>query len=68
MTQLGEWLKQEGRLQRWVAQRMGVHPSAVNRWVAGTRRPNSHQALALEELTSGMVPVTSWDASPIVQL
>lgn len=39
--QLSQWLQHEERSASWVANRLEINPSTVNRWVNGETRPNS---------------------------
>lgn len=38
---LAEHLRQQDRSASWLAQRLGVHPSTVSRWLDGSTRPDS---------------------------
>ena len=43
-----------------VAKRRGVAPSTVYRWMNGTAKISAEDALAIEQMTDGAVPVESW--------
>lgn len=39
---------------------IGVHPSIVYRWLAGDAKPSIENALAIDRVTDGAVPVAAW--------
>jgi predicted transcriptional regulator len=52
---LGERLEEEGLTKSDAARWVGVSPSQVSRWLAGTQRPRGRNAMALLELLDGEV-------------
>ena len=49
-----------------LAERLGVHPSMVTRWLQGTRLPNTAQRVYLFE--QYQIPILLWDSSSDVGL
>lgn len=43
-TLLTQFLRDQGRKQRWLAERLGVHESLVSEWVNGHRSISEHRA------------------------
>lgn len=43
-TLLTQFLRDQGRKQRWLADRLGVHESLVSEWVNGRRTISEHRA------------------------
>lgn len=54
-TGLAQTLQEQGRHQRWLARKLGVHESMVSRIVAGERPASEMQAQRISELL--MVPL-----------
>ena len=48
--QIGPALKEQGRKQRWLADRIGVHESVVSDWVNGRRTVDQHRAKQIAEV------------------
>jgi DNA-binding transcriptional regulator YdaS (Cro superfamily) len=59
---LGKWLSRVNPpiTQADLADKLGVDQTLVSKWLSGHRRPNVDNALAIERLTGGAVPVESW--------
>lgn len=47
---LRDWLEEQNRSQSWLADKLGVHPGTVNRWVQGRLKPSSDKLAVLERL------------------
>lgn len=47
-------------MQHWFAAQVGVHPTLVSKWVCGDRLPNHAQAVEIEGVTGGAVPLSEW--------
>lgn len=58
--QCSVWLRQEGRRYAWLADQLGVHPSALSHWLAGRREIPVEQARRIERLSRGKVKVDAW--------
>jgi DNA-binding transcriptional regulator YdaS (Cro superfamily) len=58
--QLGEWLEQGRMSGGELAKRIGTTRQAVHSWIDGRTRPKVYYALAVETVTGGEVPVSSW--------
>ena len=43
-------LKEQGRSQRWLAKKMGVHYQTINRWVNGKEWFSSEQKKQFDQL------------------
>lgn len=54
----------EDREQIEIAERLGIAPETYNRFEHGYRRPNLKYASAIELLTGGNVPASSWYDPP----
>lgn len=61
---LRAWREAAGLSQSECARRVNVAQSAWNTWEHGVREPQIRFAVAIEELTSGAVPVRAWLARP----
>lgn len=49
-TKIGDVLTAQGRRQDWLAERVGVSPAAVNRWVKGSRTVDIETARRIAEI------------------
>ena len=47
---LGEQLKENGIKQKWLADKLGVHPNQVSRWVKGKNKPSTKNRLKINKL------------------
>jgi hypothetical protein len=59
-TQLRAWLKSEGRMSAWLADKLGVTQQTVSAWMNGHRLPITPQRREIERLTDGAVRADSW--------
>jgi len=54
---LDEWFEKEGRMNKWLVQRLGVSSTTVSNWKNGNKTPSiTHQA-AIQKLTHGKVRI-----------
>ena len=58
-TAFARYLTETKTPQSKIAKALGVREATVSAWKAGGR-PRLHLALALERMTDGAVPVSSW--------
>ena len=58
-TAFARYLTETKTTQSKIAKALGVREATVSAWKAGGR-PRLHLALALERMTDGAVPVSSW--------
>jgi|HubBroStandDraft_2_1064218.scaffolds.fasta_scaffold01184_17 hypothetical protein len=58
---LSEWLEISGKSQSWLAQVLGVHQTAISRWLRGAV-PSVIEAAALEGVTG--TKCIWWGESP----
>ncbi len=49
-NRIGPVLREQGRKQRWLADRVGVHESIVSDWVKGKRTVDAHRAGLIAEI------------------
>ncbi|WP_437679960.1 helix-turn-helix transcriptional regulator [Sorangium sp. So ce131] len=61
---LYEWRLRAGLTQADAGNRVDVAQSTWSDWEAGRKSPGVAQAVALERLTEGHVPVATWPARP----
>lgn len=54
---LADYFEQTGKHQRELADRLGLHVSAISRYVSGQREPSLRQALAIVKATG--IPIES---------
>ncbi len=57
---LADWLGEPGRTQAKLARDLGLSGASVSAWLSGHARPEAHYRIALERITGGAVPATSW--------
>lgn len=57
------WLEASGLTQNALAEKIGVGQPYVSRLVSGARSPGRAVALAIQELSKGRVPASSWSAT-----
>lgn len=65
-AKLLKWLKREGMRKAELARVLGVTAPAIFRWGTGSR-PSIDLAVALERITGGEVPASSWASPGAVQ-
>ena len=49
---LEEQLKKNGIKQKWLAEKLGVHPNQVTRWVKGINIPSTKNKEKIEKIIS----------------
>lgn len=57
---LEQWLKKSDVSQLEFAKALGTTRQALNHWISGKSKPKVYFALAVQTLTGGAVPLTSW--------
>lgn len=62
---LTEWIRSQPdpKLTTWALQ-LGTSPGYLHDLMAGRRKPSRKLQLAIDRLTEGAVPASSWEASP----
>ena len=58
---LREWLDSTGRKVGWAAAQLPVNRSHFHQWLNGTYTPREVYRIRICEVTSGAVPVDSWE-------
>jgi len=64
MTQLQEYLTQNGMRQSAFAGRVGATQATISKLAAGAMRPSLELAVAIERETGGAILAASWIAMP----
>lgn len=54
------WIADTGRKQTWVAAQLTVTHYVIGSWASGKTKPQPSNRAAIETLTGGAVPATSW--------
>jgi DNA-binding XRE family transcriptional regulator len=57
---LSAWRKRSGRSQWDIARAIGVRQATLSDWERGSKHPHIDNALRIEEISNGEVPVRSW--------
>lgn len=63
MTQLAQYLTENGISQRQFAETVNLDPSVVSRFLRNEARPGLDTAFAIERATGGRVKAESWTKS-----
>ncbi len=64
MNRLAAWRTKLGMSQAELAAKVGATQGQISRVERGERGPGRRLALAIEEVTGGEVPASSWDDEP----
>ncbi len=64
MNNLGAKLKEQGRLQTWLAEQLDVHPATIGNYIAGRSCPTAIQAQRIDELLGATVGWQEADQEP----
>lgn len=59
---LAEWFSSTGTTQRDFATSLEIREETMSRWLAGRLMPSLVSRIAIEHVTFGRVPRTSWGA------